>query len=182
MSFGPGDMGSTQYWHRQSFPLKVTLSPAGKGRLGEIDINNQSTRQRCELQHHHECLWLADNTDLDGAQIEWIFHTGSWTHSWIMNGLLIYWYFKPFTRETVAEWLRFHSLMFGDENVFLLGALSMKGGIMNVQKLLQLDICWPISAFFSYQVIISIISGWILRRFSSQDRRIITYLRRRRNF
>lgn len=33
MSFGPGDMGSTQYWHRQSFPLKVTLSPAGNGRL-----------------------------------------------------------------------------------------------------------------------------------------------------
>lgn len=35
MSFGPGDMGSTQYWHKQSFPLKVTLSPAGNGRLEE---------------------------------------------------------------------------------------------------------------------------------------------------
>lgn len=33
MSFGPGDKGSAQYWHRQSFPLKVTLSPAGNGRL-----------------------------------------------------------------------------------------------------------------------------------------------------
>lgn len=33
MSLGPGDMGSRQYWHRQSFPLKVTLSPAGNGRL-----------------------------------------------------------------------------------------------------------------------------------------------------
>lgn len=28
-------MGSTQYWQRQSFPLKVTLSPAGNGRLLE---------------------------------------------------------------------------------------------------------------------------------------------------
>lgn len=48
MSFGPGDIGSTQYWHRQSFPLKVTLSPAGKGRLGESDSNNRSRRQRHE--------------------------------------------------------------------------------------------------------------------------------------
>lgn len=36
---GPGDMGSAQYWHRQSFPLNVTLSPAGNGRLQVIKVN-----------------------------------------------------------------------------------------------------------------------------------------------
>lgn len=47
MSFGPGDMGSTQYWHRQSFPLKVTLSPAGKGRLGDIDKSVNKIDMSC---------------------------------------------------------------------------------------------------------------------------------------
>lgn len=41
MSFGPGDMGSAQYWHRQSFPLKVTLSPAGNGRLSDMKSKKQ---------------------------------------------------------------------------------------------------------------------------------------------
>ena len=58
MSFGPGDKGSTQYWHRQSFPLKVTLSPAGKGRLGERStLTTGSRRQRQELQPHRQSGW-----------------------------------------------------------------------------------------------------------------------------
>ena len=92
MSFGPGDMGSTQYWHRQSFPLKVTLSPAGNGRL-EGGVTSTDRSERHELWPRGKCksLLAVASRLSDGAEDDRTWWCGCVSTLWPWGGRLVRW-------------------------------------------------------------------------------------------